>query len=54
MTEAVRWLQRDAATLYRCARECPEDLLDLRRRYQDRAAALSFAARVLGCVEAPL
>ncbi|MEY4577086.1 MAG: hypothetical protein RL701_1789 [Pseudomonadota bacterium] len=51
---AIDWLQREAAELYRYARECPDELHESRIRYQQRAAALSFAARVLAYVESPI
>jgi hypothetical protein len=54
MNRAITSLQRDAAFLYDCARTCPRDMTDLRRYYQQRAAALAFAARVLACVESSL
>jgi hypothetical protein len=54
VSRAITSLQRDAAFLYDCARECPQGMTQLRVYYQQRAAALSFAARVLACIEGPL
>lgn len=56
MRLAVIELQREAAFLYTCGWEehCPADLLWLRISYQQRAAAISFAARVLAGIESAL
>jgi hypothetical protein len=49
---AIAWLQIEASELYRFARECEH--AELKKKYQDRAAALSFAARVLAYIESPI
>lgn len=45
-------LQWASASMYRAARECI-DFPPLRIYYQERAATLSYASRVLAGVEAP-
>jgi hypothetical protein len=49
---AVRYLQRESAAMYRDSREAI-DFPWLHVDYQQRAAALSYASRVLAGVEAP-
>ncbi len=50
---AVVWLQAEAAHLYRLARDYAEASPVFALELQQSAAALSFAARVLGYVELP-
>ena len=52
LCRGIEYLQWESASMYRSAREMV-DFRELQRDYQQRAAALSYASRVLAGVEAP-